>query len=96
MSDKGKRYDRDFKEGAIRLVLVNKRPVSSVAADLGVNTQTLYRWLKEHNEGKNGSETGRIAELEAELRAEKRRIADLEETVAILKKATAIFANPRK
>jgi hypothetical protein len=35
--------------------------------------------------------------LEAELRAEKRRTADLEETVAILKKAAAIFAtNNRK
>jgi transposase-like protein len=34
--------------------------------------------------------------LEAELRAEKRRNADLEESVAILKKATALFATSNR
>jgi len=35
-------------------------------------------------------------ELEAELRAEKRRNTDLEESVAILKKAAAIFATSNR
>jgi transposase len=90
----GKRYDEDFKESVIKMVL-NGRAVYSVAKDLGVNKQTVNRWLKEYKEPQ-GSENCRVAELEADLRAERKRVADLDETVAILKKATAIFANPRK
>lgn len=96
MKDHGKRYSQEFKEDAIRLVLSNGRTVPSVADDLGINSQTLYRWIKEHNEAKENSEQSRMAKLEAELKAANKRVADLEETVTILKKAAAIFVNPRK
>ena len=84
MKDHGKRYSQEFKEDAIRLVLSNGRTVPSVADDLGINSQTLYRWIKEHNEAKENSEQSRMAKLEAELKAAK--VADLEETVTILKR----------
>ena len=89
----GKRYDEDFKQSVIKMVL-NGRSVYSVAKDLGVNKQTIYRWIKEHQEPQC-SENRRVAKLEAELRAERKRVADLEETVAILKKATAIKIKDR-
>lgn len=38
----------------------------------------------------------RIAELEAELRNEKLKVADHEMTIEILKKATAIFAKDNR
>jgi len=38
----------------------------------------------------------RIMELEAELKAANRRVADLEESATILKKATAIFATQHR
>jgi transposase len=96
MGNSGKRYSSEFKEDAIRLALSNGRTVPSVAADLGINPQTLYRWIKKYNDAKNNTEESRIAELETKLKAANRRVADLEETVTILKKAAAIFANPRK
>jgi len=95
MGSKGKRYDEEFKQDAIRLVLKRDRSVSSVAADLGLNEQTLYRWINGHKNVPSG-EVGRIAELEAQLKVEKRRVSDLEETVVILKKATAIFIAHQK
>ncbi|MGI6452493.1 MAG: transposase [Syntrophomonadaceae bacterium] len=95
MGNKGKRYDAEFKADAARLVKESGRSVASVAKDLGVNPQTLRNWLRDNK--KQSSDKARLIELEAELRAEKRRTADLEETVAILKKAAAIFAtNNRK
>ncbi len=96
MGNRGKRYSQDFREDAIRLALSNGRTVPSVAGDLGVNPQTLYRWIKKYNDAKNNTEKNRIAELESKLKAANRKVADLEETVTILKKAAAIFANPRK
>jgi len=91
MEYKGKRYDEEFKADAIRLVGEAGRSVPSVAKDLGVTPQTLRNWLGEDNKRQSPDKV-RIMELEAALRAEKRRVADLEESVAILKKATAIFA----
>jgi len=90
MSGNGKRYTEEFKADANRLVREG-RSISSVATDLGVNPQTLRNWSGEIKK-KQEPDKSRILELEAELKAEKRRNAELEESVTILKKATAIFA----
>jgi len=90
MSKNGKRYTDEFKADAIRLVREG-RSISSVATDLGINPQTLRNWMGEIKQ-KQEPDKSRILELEAELKAEKRRNAELEESVTILKKATAIFA----
>ena len=85
----GNRYSKEFKADAIRLV-EEGRTSNSVAKDLGVSSQTIRNWIKENNNRQN-PEKVRIAELEAELREKKKRIADLQMTNDILKKATAIF-----
>ena len=90
MSKNGKRYTDEFKADAIRLVREG-RSISSVATDLGVNPQTLRNWAGEIKK-KQEPDKSRILALEAELKAEKHRNAELEESVTILKKATAIFA----
>ena len=85
MGNCGSRYDDEFKADAIRLVKENGRSAASVAKDLGINPQTLRNWLGADAK-KQSSDKVRIMELEAELRAEKRRNSDLAESVAILKK----------
>ena len=40
------RYDAAFKEGAIRLVTEEGRPMREVAEELGVCTDTIRNWLK--------------------------------------------------
>ena len=96
MSNTGKRYDAEFRESAVKMVKDNGRSIASVARDLGLGEQTLRNWLNSDKKS-NTSDAARIMELEAALRAEKRKTADLEETVEILKKATAFFAkNDRK
>ena len=47
MKNKGKRYNEEFKADIIRLIREEKRPVSSIAKDFGVNDQTIRNWLKE-------------------------------------------------
>ncbi len=90
MSNYSNRYSDEFKKDAIKLVKKDNRSVLSVAKDLGINPQTLRNWLNEQKH-REKPESARISELEAELKAEKRRNAELEEAVAILKKATALF-----
>ncbi len=96
MSKNGKRYDEQFKKDILRLIQEEGRPVSSVVKDFGVNEQTVRNWLKA-SQTKRDPQRSRVAELEAELKAKDKKIADQEMTIEILKKATAIFAqNNRK
>ncbi|MEL7566489.1 MAG: transposase [Dehalobacterium sp.] len=91
MLNSGNRYNEQFKSDAIKLIKEGSRSVYSVAKDLGITPQTLYNWLRKQKNEQNLEKT-RIFELEAELKVAKRRNAELEQSVAILKKATAIFA----
>jgi transposase len=93
-----RKYDREFKEDAIRLIVDGGRPVREVARDLGIHENMLSRWKKEYLQDKEHSFPGKghMKPHEEELFKLKRRIADLEEDRAILKKALAIFSKRPK
>jgi transposase len=40
-----RKFDRDFLEGAVRLVRETGRPIAQVARDLGINEGTLSNWV---------------------------------------------------
>lgn len=91
-----KRFNNDFKMEAIRLVTELNRSVPSVANDIGVHPNTIYKWIEQYHKDPNipfvGS--GNLKPEEKELRDAKRKISDLEEEIAILKKAITIFTKP--
>ena len=93
-----RKYDREFKEDAIRLIVDGGRSVREVARDLGIHENMLSRWKKEYLQDKEHSFPGKghMKPHEEELFKLKRRIADLEEDRAILKKALAIFSKRPK
>lgn len=41
MPEKPKKYDRQFREGAVRIVYETGKPIAAVARDLGVDKGTL-------------------------------------------------------
>ncbi|GIO22830.1 transposase [Oceanobacillus sp. J11TS1] len=93
-----KRYDKEFKVYAVKLVVEDGRKAAEVARELDLVPQTLQKWVTKYKEDKDDSFVGsgnRSAKNQAEYEKDK-RIRDLEEEVAILKKAMGIFAkNPR-
>lgn len=93
-----RKFDREFKEDAIRLIVDGGRPVRDVARDLGIHENMLHRWKQEYLQDKEHSFPGKghMKPHEEELFKLKRRIADLEEDRAILKKALAIFSKRPK
>jgi transposase len=93
-----RRYDRDFKEGAVRLVTEGGQTVSGTARDLGITENMLGRWKKEYLEDQEHAFPGKghMKPAEAELFQLKKRIADLEQEREILKKALAIFSRHPK
>lgn len=93
-----RRYDRDFKEGAVRLVLDGGRSVRSVARDLGIHENMLHRWKAEYLEDREHAFPGKghMKPHEEELMRLRKKLADVEEEREILKKALAIFSKHRK
>jgi transposase len=93
-----RRYDRDFKEGAVRLVLDGGRSVRSVARDLGIHENMLHRWKAEYLEDREHAFPGKghMKPHEEELMRLRKKLADVEEEREILKKALAIFSKHRR
>ncbi|SHF52194.1 transposase [Desulforamulus putei DSM 12395] len=83
---------------AVKLVVEKGRSVPSVALDLGIHEKTLYKWVSDYKKDSENAfpGSGRLKPQDELIRQLKRRVADLEEENAILKKAAAIFANHRK
>ena len=90
MTNNGNRYNEEFKADIMRLIQKEHQSVNKVAKDFGVNSQTVRNWLKSI-ETKQNPVDNRVAELEAQLKEEKRKNADLEQTVNILKKSVAVL-----
>ena len=96
---KGRRkFDREFKERAVRLIVDGGRTVRSVSWDLGIHESILQRWKKEYLKDREHAFPGKrhMKPHEEEIFKLKKRIADLEENRAILKKALAIFSKHPK
>ena len=54
MPETRKKYDREFREGAVRIVEETKQPVAQVARDLGVNEGTLGNWVQRARAAREG------------------------------------------
>jgi transposase-like protein len=70
------------------------RRVAEVAASVGVPEATVYRWVKQERIDR-GEVAGTSTEENAELRAARRRIVELEAELATVKRATQLFAEGR-
>ena len=93
-----RKYDRDFKEGAVRLVIDGGKTVRAVARDLGLNENMLYRWKSEYLRDREDAfpGQGKLKPHDEEIWKLRRRVEDLEEEREILKKALAIFSKHRR
>ncbi len=93
-----KHYDREFKVQAVQLILEQHKSVTQAARDLGISENTLHRWLNDYKQDPDTAfvGSGYLKPEDKALRDMQRKIKDLEEENAILKKAMRIFANDRK
>lgn len=91
------KYDADTRAKAVRLVTEHRddypsewAAITAVSGRLGMNAETLRNWIR-RAEVDAGQRDGVSTEAAAEIRALKRRNAELERTVEILKAATSFF-----
>jgi transposase-like protein len=89
---KGKRYTREFKLGAARLVVCEGYTLAEAAERLGTSSWSIRQWIRKFRETGQlppAEEPQPVAEEVRRLRRELKRV-QLENE--ILKKATAYFA----
>ena len=93
------RYDKEFKEGAVKLVIEQGRPSKDVAKELGISVDSLRNWLKAAGTtlgaaDRNNRDSRRIKELEAQIRELKKQVTDKDEVITVLKKSVGILSTP--
>ncbi len=72
MSEIRRKYDPEFREGAVGIVRETNKPVVQVAEDLGIHPGTLGNWVKRdrvergETEGLSVNERARLVHLERE------------------------------
>lgn len=80
MTEVRRKYDSEFREGAVRIVRETNKSIAQVANDLGIHPGTLGNWVKKdriergESEGLTADERARLTKLEkqnAELRMER-------------------------
>lgn len=74
------------------------RSAASVANELGLAKCTVSNWVKQYNQHQEAAfpGKGKLKPHDQQVRELKKKIADLEEENAILKKAAAIFVKSPK
>jgi transposase len=87
-----KAYTDGFRREAVRLLRESGRTAPEVAAELGINPETLRLWDRQFGPAETIKGRGRVLALEEENLRLRRENERLQEEREILKKATAFFA----
>jgi transposase len=91
MAEMRRKFDRDFKEGAVRLVRETGKPIAEVARDLGVNEGTLGNGVNADRRCR-GEGDGALGEDErAELARLRKENAELAMERDVLKRSVALW-----
>jgi transposase len=88
-----RKFDEDFKQGAVRLVFETGKPIAQVARDLGVSEGTLGNWVAKARR-KRAGENAPLSESErAELERLRRDIIELRMQRDVLKRSVALWVD---
>ena len=87
---KKRRFDRDFKISAVKMVTEGGHKATEVARSLGINPNQLYSW--KHKFSNQGDKAFPGKGHLSELAALRRQLRDVEMERDILKKAVGIFS----
>lgn len=83
-----RRFDKEFKVAAVRLVVDEEMPVCQVARELEVHLNSLYRWVNEYEKYGEHAFPGNgtsIYNYQTEINRLEKRNRELEEEVELLK-----------
>lgn len=91
MSGKYRKFDEDFKAGAVRLVVETGRPIAQVARELGINEGTLGNWCAKARRDRDGDRVGLSEDERSELVRLRKENTELRMQRDVLKRSVALW-----
>ena len=93
MAETRRKFDADFKEGAVRLVRETGKPIAQVARELGIHDGTLGNWVNADRRRREGGNGTLSQDERAELAQLRRQVAELQMERDVLKRSVALWVN---
>ncbi len=91
MAETRRKFDRDFKEGAVRLVRETGKPIAQVARELGIHDGTLGNWCAKDRRSRDRAGGALSEDERAELVRLRRENAELRMQRDVLKRSVALW-----
>jgi transposase len=88
-----RKFDEDFKQGAVRLVFETGKPIAQVARELGVNEGTLGNWVVMARRNRDGGNAALTEDERAELARLRRENSELRMQRDVLKRSVALWVD---
>jgi len=90
MPETRRRYDPDFRDGAVRVVRETHKPIAHVARDLGINAGTLGTWVARDKAARGDKEKPAVAD-QVRVRQLEREVAELRMERDVLKRSVVLW-----
>ena len=91
MPEKRNKYDREFREGAVRIVQETGKPIAQIARDLGINEGTLGNWVVKDRAARRGYRRACPATTSTELKRLRAEVAELRMERDVLKRSVVLW-----
>jgi transposase len=88
-----RKFDQDFREGAVRLVSETGRPIAQVARELGINEGTLGNWCARERRRSDHGDAALSESERAELERLRKENVELRMQRDVLKRSVALWVN---
>jgi transposase len=88
-----RKFDEDFKQGAVRIVQETGKPIAQVARELGVNEGTLGNWVVRARRARDGGDAPLSESERVELVRLRKENTELRMQRDVLKRSVALWVD---